>query len=60
MWQEAMTDLGEQVHIEHVLEPQGEDGKPPPPAPPAPEVSVVEAFQHFACLYINYMRILSR
>lgn len=56
LWQEAMTDLGEQVHIEHV-QSGGADGAP---AAPGPQISVVEAFQHYACLYINYMRIFAR
>ena len=52
-WQEAMAELNEQVHIEdHTLGlEEGEE-----PAPP-PEVTPLEAFQHWACLYIKYMQI---
>lgn len=57
MWAEAMADLNEQIHIEdHTMGvPEGQE--PPPPPPPA---SILEAFQHFACLYIKYMQIFKR
>jgi DNA polymerase III delta prime subunit len=43
------------VHIEHV-QSAPDDGAPPQTG----EITVVEAFQHYACLYINYMRIFDR
>ena len=33
MWQEAMTVLGEQVHIEHVLSEEGHEGSGKPKHP---------------------------
>ncbi|CEG47354.1 iq and aaa domain-containing [Plasmopara halstedii] len=56
-WQEAMTEINEQVHIEdHTLSdgPTGTSNEPPPQA------SIVEAFQHYASLYIKYIQILTR
>ncbi|OWZ11823.1 IQ and AAA domain-containing hypothetical protein [Phytophthora megakarya] len=52
-----MSELNEQVHIEdHTLGdgPNGAANEPPPQA------TIIEAFQHYACLYIKYIQILSR
>ncbi|GAB9473630.1 Dynein regulatory complex protein 11 [Globisporangium polare] len=57
-WQEAMAELNEQVHIEdHTLSADSQDSIPNE-APP--QASIVEAFQHYACLYIKYIQILKR
>jgi len=50
MWQEAISDLGEQVRIEHVQHKEQDElgGK-------KAEISIIDAFQHFACLYIKYV-----
>ncbi|KAG5185735.1 hypothetical protein JKP88DRAFT_257381 [Tribonema minus] len=57
MWRETMAELDEQVHIEdNSLDVA--DGDPPPPPPP--KATIVEAFQHFACLYIKYLQIMRR
>ena len=56
MWQEAISDLGEQVRIEHVKHTQQGDD----PSVKPPEISIIDAFQHFACLYIKYMQIFER
>jgi hypothetical protein len=57
MWQEAMAELNEQVHIEdHTMGiPEGVE-----PPPPPPQVPILEAYQHYACLYIKYMQIFKR
>ncbi|KAG6617517.1 iq and aaa domain-containing [Phytophthora cinnamomi] len=57
LWQEAMSELNEQVHIEDHTLGDGQDGAPNE-APP--QATIVEAFQHYACLYIKYIQILSR
>ncbi|KAK1931387.1 Dynein regulatory complex protein 11 [Phytophthora citrophthora] len=56
-WQEAMSELNEQVHIEDHTLGDGQDGST---NEPPPQASIVEAFQHYACLYIKYIQILSR
>ncbi len=30
------------------------------PPPPPPQATIMEAFQHFACLYIKYVQIFKR
>jgi hypothetical protein len=57
MWQEAMAELNEQVHIEdHTMGiPEGVE-----PPPPPPQVPILGAYQHYACLYIKYMQIFKR
>ncbi|RLN47713.1 hypothetical protein BBJ29_000583 [Phytophthora kernoviae] len=58
IWQEAMSELNEQVHIEdHTLSAGGQDGAT---IEPPPQATIIEAFQHYACLYIKYIQILSR
>ncbi|GMH89959.1 hypothetical protein TrST_g13451 [Triparma strigata] len=49
-----MTVLGEQVHIEHVMSEENEEGNQ------MPEPLIIEAFQHYAVLYIKYMQIFSK
>lgn len=57
MWQEAIGELNEQLHIEGAYEePDAAEGE----ATKAPEVSIFQAFQHFACLYIKYIEIFRR
>ncbi|KAF1772898.1 P-loop containing nucleoside triphosphate hydrolase [Phytophthora cactorum] len=52
-----MSELNEQVHIEdHTLD----DGLNGTSNEPPPQATIVEAFQHYACLYIKYIQILSR
>jgi IQ and AAA domain-containing protein len=57
MWREAVAELDEQVHIEDNSLDLAPGEAPPPPPPPA---SIIEAFQHFACLYIKYLQIMQR
>lgn len=46
-----------QVHIEdNTLDVAEGDDPPPPP----PQATIMEAFQHFACLYIKYVQIFKR
>ena len=63
-WQEAIADLQEQVHLEdETLEMsldqrakfqiENEEGKSS-----GPSVDQMDAFQHYACLYIKYLQIL--
>ncbi|KAG7383978.1 hypothetical protein PHYPSEUDO_003147 [Phytophthora pseudosyringae] len=52
-----MSELNEQVHIEDHTLGDGPDGGP---NEPPPQATIVEAFQHYACLYIKYIQILSR
>lgn len=51
------TGLNEQVHIEDNTLNVAEGDEPPPPPPQA---TIMEAFQHFACLYIKYVQIFKR
>lgn len=46
-----------QVHIEDNTLDVAEGAEPPPPPPQA---TIIEAFQHFACLYIKYVQIFKR
>lgn len=46
-----------QVHIEDNTLDVAEGDEPPPPPPQA---TILEAFQHFACLYIKYIQIYRR
>ncbi|CAM9614506.1 unnamed protein product [Laminaria digitata] len=49
--------FGAQVHIEdNTLDVAEGDDPPPPP----PQATIMEAFQHFACLYIKYVQIFKR
>lgn len=57
MWQEAMSSLSEQLHVEGVEEEGEEQG---PPSSSAQEVTIFQAFQHFACLYIKYIQIYKK
>ena len=57
MWQESMAELNEQVHIEDDTIGLGDAA---PAVAPVPTHSIVEAFQHFACLYIKYMQIFKK
>lgn len=52
-----MAELDEQIHIEDNSLDVGEGEEAPPPPPQA---SIMEAFQHFACLYIKYLQIMQR
>lgn len=45
------------VHIEDNTLDVAEGDEPPPPPPQA---TIMEAFQHFACLYIKYVQIFKR
>lgn len=56
-----MAELDEQVRIEDSSlddEQKEEDGKEPPAQPP--QANIVEAFQHFACLYIKYVQMMKK
>ena len=57
LWGEGLAELTEQVHLENPLLGLPEGAEPPPPPPPA---NIIQAFQHFACLYIKYMQIFKR
>eukprot|EP00604_Paraphysomonas_vestita_P001379 CAMPEP_0174818202 /NCGR_PEP_ID=MMETSP1107-20130205/836_1 /TAXON_ID=36770 /ORGANISM="Paraphysomonas vestita, Strain GFlagA" /LENGTH=459 /DNA_ID=CAMNT_0016029731 /DNA_START=64 /DNA_END=1444 /DNA_ORIENTATION=- len=54
MWQDAMADLNEQLHVEGIDEE--DDGK----KQESRDVTIFQAFQHFACLYIKYLQIFRR
>ena len=57
LWQEAMGELEAQLHVEGVDEEDMEPGA----AKEAPrEVTIFQAFQHFACLYIKYIQIFRK
>lgn len=45
------------MHIEDNTLDVAEGDEPPPPPPQA---TIIEAFQHFACLYIKYVQIFKR
>ena len=55
MWQEAMSSLSEQLHVEGVEEEEEGQGVQ---KSSTPEVTIFQAFQHFACLYIKYIQII--
>ena len=57
-----MAELNEQIHIEdHTLQDELEhEGLPQEPREPPPQASILEAFQHYACLYIKYLQIFNR
>ena len=57
IWQEAVGELNEQLHIEGAYE---EETAPDAPAAAVPTVTIFQAFQHFACLYIKYIEIFRR
>eukprot|EP00753_Platysulcus_tardus_P020054 PLAT7719.1.p1 GENE.PLAT7719.1~~PLAT7719.1.p1 ORF type:complete len:919 (+),score=579.46 PLAT7719.1:53-2758(+) len=64
-WQEAMADLSEQLHIEDpTLDLDGDlaigGGAGGGGGSSAVVVSPVEAFQHWACLYIKYLQIFRK
>jgi IQ and AAA domain-containing protein len=63
LWQEAMADLQEQVHLEDEtiemnleeranFQKDNSEGKTS-----GPPVDQMDAFQHYACLYIKYLQI---
>lgn len=49
--------IDSKVHIEDNTLDVAEGDEPPPPPPQA---TIMEAFQHFACLYIKYVQIFKR
>jgi len=55
MWRDAMADLNEQLHVEGINEDEDEGG-----GKGAKEVTIFQAFQHFACLYIKYLQIFRK
>jgi hypothetical protein len=60
MWQDAMADLNEQIHIEdHTLGMTQEEKDAGPPAP-GEVVSPQETFSYFAHMYIKYLQIFKR
>ena len=65
-WQEAMGDLQEQVHLEDEtlemnldqrakFQTENSEGKSS-----GPPVDQMDAFQHYACLYIKYLQIFKQ
>ncbi|KAJ1457758.1 hypothetical protein M885DRAFT_514814 [Pelagophyceae sp. CCMP2097] len=55
LWGEAMSELTEQVHLEDpALIDGAEQTEPHRPT------SIVQTFQHLACLYIKYLQIFKR
>lgn len=55
LWAEAVSELTEQVHLE---DPSLIDGSEAPEA--HRPTSIVQTFQHLACLYIKYLQIFKR
>ena len=59
LWDEAVAELQEQVQLEDpMLGAELEGGEKPPEGPA--NVSIDNAFQHFACLYIRYLQIFQK
>lgn len=56
MWRDAMADLNEQLHVEGIEE-ESEDAEV---NKGVREVTIFQAFQHFACLYIKYLQIFRK
>ena len=59
MWNEAIGDLNEQLHIEGAYDEE-EVSQNGAGAPKVTEVTIFQAFQHFACLYIKYIEIFRK
>ena len=55
LWNEAMGELSEQLHVEGVDEVEENTG-----GDQQREVTIFQAFQHFACLYIKYLQIFRK
>jgi hypothetical protein len=56
MWRDMIGELSEQLHIEGARDEEGGEGGSSGPA----EVTIFQAFQHFACLYIKYLQIFRK
>jgi hypothetical protein len=57
LWNQAMGELSEQLHVEGV----DDEGDGVAVAnEPVREVTIFQAFQHFACLYIKYLQIFRK
>ena len=54
LWKDAIGDLAEQLHVEGVNMTDEELANAPK------DVSIFQAFQHFACLYIKYLQIYDK
>ena len=57
LWHDAMGELDEQLNVEGVDDDEPEGGGKPGDSP---EVTISQAFQHFACLYIKYIQIFRK
>ena len=57
-----MEELQEQLEAEGVNEDDEPDANAPgaKPPPPLPEITIEQAFNHFACLYIKYIQIFRK
>lgn len=59
LWQQAMGELSEQLHVEGFDE-NDEDGGEVQKQEEERDVTIFQAFQHFACLYIKYLQIFRK
>ena len=57
-WQEAMNDLQEQVHIEDETWQMTQEELVEWTSAAKVPVDQIDAFQHYACLYIKYLQIM--
>eukprot|EP01041_Mallomonas_annulata_P004376 gene4375-8717_t len=60
MWRDAMADLNEQLHVEGVDDEPEMGMTKTGTQSSAREVTIFQAFQHFACLYIKYLQIFRK
>jgi len=61
MWRDAMADLHEQLHVEGVDDDPVDTGMTKTGGSAANrDVTIFQAFQHFACLYIKYLQIFRK
>ena len=59
LWNQAIGELSEQLNVEGADEEGGEDGGGGQKEETR-EVTIFQAFQHFACLYIKYLQIFRK
>lgn len=62
-WRDAMADLHEQLHVEGVDDEEMDAQallKSTGPSNNNRDVTIFQAFQHFACLYIKYLQIFRK
>ena len=56
LWNQAMGELAEQLEVEGAGDEDEQGGSPDNDR----EVTIFQAFQHFACLYIKYLQIFRK